>query len=104
MRLGMNLDEIEVPPAEEHPELLPPVVAPPPTGQESILSKSVAELELSVRARRCLQRLNVATLNDLIQYSEADLLATRNFGATSLSEVKARLAEHGLQLAPKRNE
>jgi DNA-directed RNA polymerase alpha subunit len=46
----------------------------------------------------------VATLHDLVQYTEADLLATRNFGATSLSEVKARLAEHGLQLAQKPNE
>jgi DNA-directed RNA polymerase subunit alpha len=62
----------------------------------------VAELELSVRSRRCLQRLNVVTLGDLLHYSEADLLATRNFGATSLSEIKTRLTEFGLQLAPKK--
>jgi DNA-directed RNA polymerase subunit alpha len=105
LRLGMNLDEIEVEPAEERAEPPPPVAtAATPTGQEAILSRLVAELELSVRARRCLQRLNVVTLSDLVQYTEADLLATRNFGATSLSEVKARLAEHGLQLTPKRNE
>lgn len=75
-----------------------------PPGRESLLSKPVSELELSVRARRCLQRLAVVTLADLMQLSEAELLATRNFGVTSLNEVKARLSELGLQLAPKRTE
>ena len=98
----MNPDEIEVPAVDEKAPA--PKAAPVPPGQEAVLSKPVAELELSVRARRCLQRLNVATLGELAQYTEADLLATRNFGVTSLSEVKARLAEHGLQLAPKRHE
>jgi DNA-directed RNA polymerase subunit alpha len=83
----------------EFPERKTP---PVPTGQDALLGKPVAEVELSVRARRCLQRLNVQTLGDLVQYSEADLLATRNFGATSLNEVKVRLTELGLQLAPKK--
>jgi DNA-directed RNA polymerase subunit alpha len=87
-----------------------PVAAPPPPavtvppGREALLSKPVTELELSVRARRCLQRLNVVTLGELVQLTEADLLATRNFGVTSLNEVKGRLAEFGLSLAPKRPE
>jgi len=99
LRLGMSPDEIDVEKLEEQAAVpLPPV----PAGQEAVLNKPVAELELSVRARRCLQRLNVQTLGDLIKYTEADLLATRNFGVTSLNEVKARLAEHGLQLAPKK--
>jgi DNA-directed RNA polymerase subunit alpha len=102
VRLGMNPDEIEVPTVDEKAPA--PKAAPVPPGQEAVLAKPVAELELSVRARRCLQRLNVATLGDLAQYTEADLLATRNFGVTSLNEVKSRLAEHGLQLAPKRHE
>ncbi len=72
-------------------------------GRGDVLSKPVSELELSVRARRCLQRLNVATLGDLVQLSESDLLETRNFGVTSLAEVRQRLAEHGLQLAHKAN-
>jgi DNA-directed RNA polymerase subunit alpha len=102
LRLGMNLDEIDVEAAEE--QVAAPKAAALPPGQEAILSKPVAELELSVRARRCLQRLNAATLGDLVQYTEADLLATRNFGVTSLNEIKARLAEHELQLAPKHPE
>jgi DNA-directed RNA polymerase subunit alpha len=100
LRLGQSPEEIDVEALEEAAP--PPKPAALPPGQEVMLAKSVAELELSVRARRCLQRLNVQTLNDLVQYSEADLLATRNFGMTSLSEVKARLIEHGLQLAPKK--
>ncbi len=98
LRLGQSPEEIDLTAIEEQAAARPPV----PAGQEAVLSKPVSELELSVRARRCLQRLNVVTLGDLIQYSEADLLATRNFGVTSLNEVKARLAEHGLQLAPKK--
>jgi DNA-directed RNA polymerase subunit alpha len=98
LQLGLTPEEIEVPAAEQAAAPRPAV----PPGQEAVLSRPVSELELSVRARRCLQRLNVQTLGDLVQYTEADLLATRNFGVTSLNEVRARLAEHGLQLAPKR--
>lgn len=74
---------------------------PVPPGSETLLAKPVSELELSVRARRCLQRLNIDRLGDLVQHSEADLLSTRNFGVTSLSEIKTRLAEFGLSLAAK---
>lgn len=100
LRLGMTPEEIagnvaELEAASHKVPALPP-------GQESVLNKPVSEIELSVRARRCLQRLNVQTLGELAQYSEADLLATRNFGLTSLNEIKARLAEHGLSLAPKK--
>lgn len=98
LRLGLQPEEVE-PEAVE--DAAPPKPLLPP-GKEGILSRSVAELELSVRSRRCLQRLNVVTLGDLLHYSEADLLATRNFGATSLSEIKTRLTEFGLQLAPKK--
>lgn len=99
LRLGQPAGEL---PEETPAEPTPPPPVPP--GRQALLAKPVAELELSVRARRCLQRLNVATLGDLLQFSEADLLATRNFGVTSLTEVKARLAEYGLTLAQKRPE
>lgn len=78
----------------------PPKVNVPP-GSEALLTKPVSELELSVRARRCLQRLNIDKLGDLIQRTEAELLATRNFGVTSLNEIKVRLGEFGLSLAGK---
>lgn len=97
LRLGQAPEEIQAVAAVEPP---PPRVNVPP-GSEAVLAKPVSELELSVRARRCLQRLNIVTISDLIQHTEADLLATRNFGVTSLNEIKSRLAELGLQLAPK---
>lgn len=97
LRLGLSPDEIDVEPTEE--PATQRVSLPP--GQEALLAKPVSELELSVRSRRCLQRLNVHTLAELVQYSEGDLLATRNFGMTSLNEIKGRLAENGLQLSAK---
>jgi DNA-directed RNA polymerase subunit alpha len=63
-----------------------------------ILNRSVAELELSVRSRKCLMRLGINTIGELTQRSEAELLAIKNFGMTSLSEIKRRLAELGLSL------
>lgn len=101
LHLGQRPDEIDIAALAEglHQPQQRQVAAPP--GAESILGKPVSELELSVRARRCLQRLNIVTVGDLIQHTESDLLSTRNFGQTSLAEIKARLTELGLQLAPK---
>ncbi|HEY3320233.1 MAG TPA: DNA-directed RNA polymerase subunit alpha C-terminal domain-containing protein [Planctomycetota bacterium] len=62
------------------------------------LAKPITDLELSVRSRKCMQRLNIETVGDLCEKSEADLLATKNFGQTSLNEVKAKLGELGLGL------
>jgi len=68
------------------------------SGQEAVLTKAVAELNLSVRARRALQLLNIQSLGDLVTHTEAELLGIKNFGATSLVEVKAKLSEYGLSL------
>ncbi len=68
------------------------------SGNEVVLSRSVAELGLSVRARKALQLLNISTLGDLAARTEAELMGVKNFGATSLEEVKAKLAEHNLSL------
>jgi len=67
-------------------------------GDNALLSKPVGELELSVRARRALDRLGILTLGDLAARSESELLTCKNFGQTSLNEVKQRLAEHGVGL------
>ncbi|MFQ5807274.1 MAG: DNA-directed RNA polymerase subunit alpha C-terminal domain-containing protein [Phycisphaerae bacterium] len=97
LRLGQDPEEIDALALVEPP---PAKVSVPP-GSEALLTKPVSEMELSVRARRCLQRLNIDRLGDLIQHTEAELLATRNFGVTSLNEIKARLSEFGLCLAAK---
>ncbi|QOI99331.1 MAG: tetratricopeptide repeat protein [Phycisphaeraceae bacterium] len=66
--------------------------------KEGVLNKPVGELQMSVRARKALQLLNIATLGDLASHTEAELMGVKNFGATSLKEVRERLAEHGLAL------
>jgi DNA-directed RNA polymerase subunit alpha len=70
----------------------------------AVLSIPVTDFELSVRARNCLANMNVRTLGDLISLSEQDLLAYKNFGETSLTEIKQILVQKGLRLgmaAPK---
>jgi DNA-directed RNA polymerase subunit alpha len=66
--------------------------------ENSVLTKPIADLELSVRSRKCMQRLNLETIGDLANKTEADLLSTKNFGQTSLTEVKTKLTELGLSL------
>src|SRR5262249_34613750 len=65
---------------------------------ERKLNMSLAELELSVRATNCLESENISTVRDLVARSEDELLEVRNFGETTLKEVKQKLAEHGLSL------
>jgi DNA-directed RNA polymerase subunit alpha len=68
------------------------------TGREVALNKPVSDLQLSVRARKALQLLGIQTLGDLASRTEAELMGVKNFGATSLQEVKDRLVENGLEL------
>ncbi len=62
------------------------------------LSMSIGELDLSVRAQNCLSAEHVETIGELVGRNEADLLKVRNFGKTSLREVKKKLLELGLNL------
>jgi DNA-directed RNA polymerase subunit alpha len=63
-----------------------------------VLNIPVTDFELSVRSRNCLEKMNLATLGDLCRTSEAELLASKNFGETSLVEIKEMLASKGLRL------
>lgn len=65
---------------------------------ESKLSMPLAELKLSVRATNCLESENIATVRDLVTRSEDSLLEIRNFGETTLNEVREKLTELGLHL------
>jgi DNA-directed RNA polymerase subunit alpha len=68
---------------------------------ERKLNMSLAELELSVRATNCLESESITTVRDLVMRSDEELLEVRNFGETTLREVKAKLAERGLSLGMK---
>jgi DNA-directed RNA polymerase subunit alpha len=63
-----------------------------------ILEIPVTDFELSVRSRNCLKRIHVRTLGDLTQATEQDLLGSKNFGETSLQEIKDMMASKGLRL------
>jgi DNA-directed RNA polymerase subunit alpha len=63
-----------------------------------VMGKSVADLELSVRSRKALQRLNINTLADLASRTEAELLGCKNFGQTSLNEIKQQMTSFGMGL------
>jgi DNA-directed RNA polymerase subunit alpha len=68
---------------------------------ERKLNMSLAELELSVRATNCLESEGIATVRDLVTRSDDELLEVRNFGETTLKEVKQKLVERGLHLGMK---
>src|SRR6202167_4746115 len=61
-----------------------------------VLNRSVEELELSVRSYNCLKNANIQTIGDLVQKTEAEMLRTKNFGRTSLNEIKEILSSLGL--------
>ena len=63
-----------------------------------ILNLPVSDFELSVRSRNCLKTMGIMTLSDLCAHTEQDLLASKNFGETSLVEIREMLALKGLKL------
>lgn len=65
---------------------------------ESKLNMSLAEMKLSVRATNCLESENINSVRDLVTRSEDELLEVRNFGETTLNEVRQKLTELGLHL------
>ena len=75
-----------------------------PSIRNENLNRSVEELELSVRSYNCLKNANIATIGELIQKTEAEMLKTKNFGRKSLNEIKEILAQMGLSLGMKIDE
>src|SRR3712207_9229407 len=63
-----------------------------------VLEIPVTDFELSVRSRNCLKKMNIRTLGDLTRVSEQQLLSSKNFGETSLAEIKEILGSKGLRL------
>jgi DNA-directed RNA polymerase subunit alpha len=66
--------------------------------EQALLARPIAELNLSVRARKCMIRLAINTLGDLVRRTGDDLLECKNFGVTSLNEVREKLTVLGLKL------
>ena len=67
--------------------------------KEKVLEMSIEELELSVRSFNCLKRAGIATVEDLTNKTEADMMKVRNLGKKSFDEVTAKLHSLGLDFA-----
>ena len=89
MRLGMAIEDKDA-------SAIDPEIAS--GASPEILNKTMSEMGLSVRARRALERLGVKTVLELISKTEAELLGCKNFGVTSLNEIKESLEGLGLGL------
>jgi DNA-directed RNA polymerase subunit alpha len=90
LHLGQALEDKQLQPDEPEPQSTPE--------DHGLLNKSVDDLQLSVRARKCLQKLNIRTLGELTRTTDAELLGCKNFGVTSLNEIKRTLSGVGLTL------
>lgn len=66
--------------------------------RNKLLRTPINDFELSVRSRNCLAKMNIKTLGDLVKKTEAELLSYKNFGETSLGEIKEILKNKGLRL------
>ena len=67
--------------------------------ENSLLSKGVRELELSIRSENCLLRGGIHTIGDLVSRSKDDLLKIRNLGKISLREIEEKMAKYGIALS-----
>ena len=93
---GLSLGQIAQPvPAAEAVEAEP---VEPSADEQEVYSMPITELNLSVRARKCTTKLGIMTVGDLIRRTAEDLLECKNFGVTSLNEVREKLTERGLKL------
>lgn len=92
LRLGMALEEKQFAPIEG-------IEADSVEEEdEGILNKPIDDLQLSVRARKCVEKLDLHSVGELVRKTEAELLGCKNFGVTSLNEIKKALANLGLSL------
>ena len=94
----LTLDSTSAAAAETEEEGLGPVLTEEEAKLAELLDKPLEALDLSVRARNCLDTENIRTVRDLVTKSEAEILKVKNFGKTSLREVKQKLAVWNLSL------
>lgn len=93
---GLSLGQIAAPSAAvAEPE---PVYAEPSADEQEVHGLPIGDLNLSVRARKCTTKLGLVTIGDLVRRTAEDLLECKNFGVTSLNEVREKLTERGLKL------
>ena len=94
LRLGMSLEGNERGPHDhrvDQPQEVPPEL-------QAIMNKPIGDLNLSVRARKCMSKLNIQSVGDMLKHTGDELLECKNFGVTSLNEVRDKLSALSLKL------
>jgi DNA-directed RNA polymerase subunit alpha len=92
---GLALGQFAATKIEPEPAFEPEFMTP---DEQALLDRPIADLNLSVRARKCMIRLGLNTIGELVRRTGDDLLECKNFGVTSLNEVREKLAAQGLKL------
>jgi len=91
LSIGENINREQ----ELEPVLTPTDLSPE---ERAMIEKPVADLNLSVRARKCMARLGITQLGELVRRTPDELLSSKNFGVTSLNEIRKKLDELELRL------
>ena len=91
LAIGQNINKEQ----ELEPTFAPSDLSPE---ERALIEKPVADLNLSVRARKCMARLGITQMGELIRRTPDELLSSKNFGVTSLNEIRGKLDELDLKL------
>ena len=91
LAIGQNINKEQ----ELEPAFAPSDLSPE---ERAIIEKPVSDLNLSVRARKCMARLGRTQMGELIRGTPDELLSSKNFGVTSLNEIRGKLDELDLKL------
>ncbi|HEY2881900.1 MAG TPA: DNA-directed RNA polymerase subunit alpha C-terminal domain-containing protein, partial [Pirellulales bacterium] len=91
LSLGMLAKEVAAPEPVYEPEIMTP-------DEAALLDRPITDLNLSVRARKCMVRLGINTIGELVRRTGDDLLECKNFGVTSLNEVREKLTLKNIKL------
>jgi DNA-directed RNA polymerase subunit alpha len=92
---GLDLGQFATERREEEPQYDPEALSP---NERAMLDRPISDLNLSVRARKCMVRLGISTIGELVRRTGDDLLECKNFGVTSLNEVREKLTIQSLKL------
>ena len=81
---------------------------PPPREDEAPLTdqafdKPISELKFSVRTSKCMNRLGIETVGELVQRTADELLESNNMTPLTLREVREKLGSLGLALRKKKS-
>jgi DNA-directed RNA polymerase subunit alpha len=90
LKLGLYASEKQLPEPIQIESLSP--------AEQQVLALPVTDLNLSVRAKKCMNRLNIQTIGELVSCSADQLLECKNFGVTSLTEIREKLVNFNIKL------